>query len=99
MFRLFDLHKAAAGLDHAHHKEQHQQGVADGLERAVNVRYHGPDRAALEVLGGLGDKLPDLTQLAVPDLQRIFQVLHDPIIRHAKHLLQGQAWGLPPVFG
>ena len=66
----------------------------------MDVLYHGPDRAALEVLGGLGDKLPDLTQLAVPDLQRIFQVLHNPIIRHAKHLLsEAGFWSLPPVFG
>ena len=74
--------EAAAGLDHANDKEQHQQGVADGLEPAVDVHHHIPDRAALEVLGGVRDKLPDLAQFAVPDIQSVLQILNDPVIRH-----------------
>ena len=55
------------------------------------------DDCFLAFMQRLGDKLPDLAQLAIPDLQRIFQVLHDPIIRHAKHLLWGQAFGACPL--
>ncbi len=85
--KQFYIHKTAAGLDHAHHEEQHQQGVADGLERTVDVRHHVPNCAALEVLWGLRDKLSNLAQFAVPDLQSVLQILDYPIIRHAKHLL------------
>ena len=69
--KKFYIGKTRTGFYHAYHEEQHQQGVADGLERTVDVRYHVPDRATLEVLGGLRNELPYLAQLAVPDLQRV----------------------------
>ena len=30
-FRLLKFRKAATGLDYAHHKEQYQQGISNGL--------------------------------------------------------------------
>ena len=71
--------KAAAGLDNAHHEEQHQKGAADGLERAMDISDHRPDSPALEVLRCGGDQSPDLRQLTVPCFQGRVEVVHDPV--------------------
>lgn len=77
--KQFYLGKAAAGFDYSHHKEQHQQSAADGLERSVDVLNDSPDPAVLEVFRGGADELPDQPQLGVPGFQRRVQVVYDPI--------------------
>ena len=73
------LRKAGAGLDDAHNEEQHQQGAADGLERAVDALNDRPDSAALELLRGGTEELPDLRQLPIPGSQGGVEVVHDPV--------------------
>lgn len=47
---------------------------------SVNAGHHIPKNAALEAGGGLGNELPDLTELVIPDIQGFFQVLYDPVV-------------------
>ena len=56
--RLLQLSKAATGFHDADHEEQHQQGIADGLESAVDIQNDAPDPAALEVLRRHADEGP-----------------------------------------
>ena len=55
------IRKAAAGLDCAHREEDHQQGVANGLQPVVDAHDYGPDSAALELLRPSGERGPDLS--------------------------------------
>ena len=71
MLRLFDFRKTAAGAHDAHHKEQHQQGKADGPYCVMDVDNNAPNRAAFELLRALGDELPDLRQVLVPGIEGI----------------------------
>ena len=71
--------EATHGLDHAHHEKQHQQGVAYGLQAAVDADDHGPYSAAPEILRAGGDQRPDLRQLIVPGGQGGVQVVYDPV--------------------
>ena len=80
MFRAFHLRQGATGFHNTDHKEQHQQGIANGLQGPVNAGHHIPKGAALEAGGGLGNELPDLTELVIPDIQGFFQVLYDPVV-------------------
>ncbi len=73
------VREAAAGLDDAHHKEQHQQGAANGLGRPVDAHNHVPDGAALEVFRSRADERPDPREFAVPRLQRGVQIVYDPV--------------------
>lgn len=85
-----DLSKAAAGLDYAHHKKQHQQSIANGLERAVDADDHVPDPAAFEFLRGGADQGPDLREFVVPGLQGGIQIVYDPVsTAQLLHLLVG----------
>jgi len=77
--KKFYIHKTAAGLDDPHDEEQHQQGAADGLERAVDTLDDRPDSAALELLRGGTEELPDLRQLPIPGSQGGVEVVHDPV--------------------
>lgn len=80
VFRFFDLHKAAAGLDHTGGEEQHQQPVPNGLQRAVDAGHDAPHRAAVVADRAGGQQLPDLGQLVVPGVEGVGQVIHDPVI-------------------
>lgn len=55
----FDICQRTAGFHNTDHKEQHQQGIANGLQGSVNAGHHIPKGAALEAGGGLGNELPD----------------------------------------
>lgn len=77
--RALNLGKAAAGLDYAHHKKQHQQSIANGLQRPVDADDHVPDPAAFEVLWGCADQGPDLCEFVVPGLQCGIQIVYDPV--------------------
>ena len=77
--RALNLGKAAAGLDYAHHKKQHQQSIANGLQRPVDADDHVPDPAAFEVLWGCADQGPDLCEFVVPGLQGGIQIVYDPV--------------------
>jgi len=55
-------------------------GIANGLQGSVHVGHHIPKGAALEAGGRLGNELPDLTELVIPDIQGFFQVLYDPVV-------------------
>ena len=65
------IHKAAAGLDHAHNKEQHQKGIGYRLQCPVDIYNGSPDAAALKILRGLREYLPYLRQLFIPCVQCI----------------------------
>ena len=71
--------KAAAGLDHAHHEEDHQQGVADGLEAVVDIENDGPDPAALEFFRAGREQGPYFRQPDVPGSQGGVQVVYNPV--------------------
>ena len=70
-YYLLEAAKAAAGAHDAHHKEQHQQGKADGPYCVMDVDNDAPNRAAFELLRALGDELPDLGQVLVPGIEGI----------------------------
>lgn len=80
VFRAFDFRQRTAGFHHTDHKEQYQQRIANSLQGSVNAGHHIPKGAALEAGGGLGNELPDLTELVIPDIQGFFQVLYDPVV-------------------
>ena len=71
--------EAAHGFDHAHHEKQRQQGIAHGLQAAVDVYNHRPHPAASEVLRAGGDQRPEFYQLIVPGGQGRVQVVYDPV--------------------
>ena len=71
--------ETAAGFDHTHHEEQHQQGIANGFQTAVDIDDHGPHPAALEILRAGGDQRPELRQFVVPGGQSGVQVVYDPV--------------------
>ena len=78
---LWALHvgKAAAGLDHAHDKEKHQQCVGDGLEPAMDAEDHRPHSAAFESLWAGGELRPHLSLFSIPGLQSGVEVVNDPV--------------------
>ena len=94
------IRKTRAGFDDAHHKEQHQQGAADGLERAVDTLDDRPDSAALELLRGGTEELPDFHQLPVPGPQGGVEVVHNPVsASYFYHLISSKntrGWLLRP---
>ena len=81
------IREATAGLDHAHHKENYQQGVTNSLQPVVDAHDYGPDPAALELLRPGGEQGPDLRQLPVPGPQSGVQVVYDPIAAAHSHRL------------
>ena len=78
-FRAAGLGEAAAGAHHSYGEEQHQQPVANGLQRHMDVHHHVPDAAAPEGGRVLGEQLPDLRQLVVPGVQGVVQIVNDPV--------------------
>ena len=78
-----DLCKVTAGTHHAYDEKQHEQGKPDSLQRTVDIYNHIPYRTALELLWGLGNELPYFSQLLIPSIQGVLQVLYDPVIRHS----------------
>ena len=73
------IRKTRTRFYNTHNEEQHQQGAADGLERAVDTLDDRPDSAALELLRGGTEELPDLRQLPIPGSQGGVEVVHDPV--------------------
>lgn len=66
VFRLFDLDKAAAGFHNAHSKKQHEQPIANCLQRAVDAGHYTPNLSAFEGLRAFGQQRPYFCQLVVP---------------------------------
>ena len=60
LLRSLYFGQTSAGANHAHKKEQHQQGVAGGLQHTVDPPNHRPYSAVSEVFRPLGDQDPDL---------------------------------------
>ena len=56
VFRLFDLDKAAAGFHNTHGKKQHEQPIADCLQRAVDTGHYTPDLATFAGLRAFGQQ-------------------------------------------
>ena len=54
---------------HADNKEQNEQGKPYRLYRTVDIDNHIPNRAALELLGRLRNKLPYLSKFVVPSFK------------------------------
>ena len=78
VFRFFDFYKAAAGFHNANRKKQHQQPIADRLQRTVDAGHHAPDLPTLECLRAFGQQRPDFRQLVVPCGECGVQVADDP---------------------
>ena len=94
--KKFYIRKTAAGLDNAHHKEQHQQSAADGLKGTVDALNDCPNPTALELLRRDAEELPDLHQFPIPGSQGRVEVVHDPVsASYFYHLLDflKNAWG------
>ena len=78
VFRLFDLDKAAAGFHNTHGKKQHEQPIADCLQRAVDTGHYTPDLPTLERLRAFCQQRPYFCQLVVPCGECGVQVRYDP---------------------
>src|SRR5699024_10925130 len=61
-------------------KEQHQQPIRDGLQRAVDAGHHAPH--CTTVVADRADRQhpPDFIELVVPGVEGIGQVVDDPVI-------------------